>query len=142
MLVLRVVHVLVAAAWFGHKLLVPYDLREATTTPAAADAAFVRRLGRAQALGIASGVATLATGLGLYVWIGPAVVSSTIHIGLAVAIGMFAVGAIVARPGWDRLRAGMESGDSVAVAAGSTRLSRALVLESGLWIVVLVTMLA
>jgi len=142
MLALRVVHVLVAAAWFGHKLLVPHDLREVATAPAAADAAFVRRLERAQVLGIASGVATLATGLGLYVWIGPGVVSSPIHIGLAVAIGMFAVGAGVARPGWDRLKAGMEAGDSGAIAAGATRLSRSLVLESGLWIVVLVTMLA
>ena len=139
MVMLKMVHVVVAAAWFGHKLLVPFDLRDAVLQRI--DPAFVARIERAQNLGIASGLATLASGLSLLFWIGPGEVRPAIHIGLVVAVAMFVVGAVVARPAWSLVKRGIESDDPESVRAGAARLSGALGLESALWVVVLATML-
>lgn len=137
-LVLTFAHVAIAAAWFGHKLLLPGDIR----TSVHADAEdLVPRLRRAERFGILTGLGTLISGAGLMWAVGVETVSLWIWAGLALVIAALAVGALVGRPASKRLRKAVESGDRVAATVEGRQIGRVLGVESLLWLGALTTML-
>ena len=141
LVVTRVVHVIVAAAWFGHKLLIPADLRNATLRMAGPDPQLVSRVRRAQRLGVLTGLGTLASGALLVALIGQDAVPFRIYVGLGLVLVMFLVGSIMARPAWSALRVSVEEGIRTDATSAGRRLGRALNIESTLWVLALITMI-
>ena len=137
----RILHVGVAAAWFGHKLLIPADLRQSMSGGVEQAGALIVRLRRAEQLGVITGLGTLLTGLVLVFMIGPAVVSPGIYVGLGLVLAAIALGATVARPASVRLRKAVMVGDLAAAGSEAQRVSQVLVAESVLWSAALVSML-
>lgn len=86
LVVIRILHIGLAAAWFGHKLLIPLDLRETMRTPDGPNESLLVRLEGAQRLGLLTGTGTLATGVTLILLIGPAAVSLWVFTGLALVM--------------------------------------------------------
>lgn len=139
-LTLRVLHVAVAAAWFGHKLLIPSDLRRSLSDLDQATS-LLPRLQLAERLGIGTGLGTLGTGLLLTFMIGPGVVAWPIYFGLGLVLIAIAVGAVVARPASIELREAIEGGTLERARKAGQRLSAVLTAEGLLWAGALVTML-
>ncbi len=128
----KVLHIAVAAAWFGHKLLIPTDMKTSLDEPVAAGH-LITRLARAESLGIASGLGTLATGGLLVLLIGPGSVGGGVWVGLGLVLVAIALGAILARPASKRLRSAVVSGDLASARRSAGRLSQVLITESLLW---------
>lgn len=142
MVALKIAHVAFAAAWFGHKLLIPGDIKESVHSVDGA-ALFVRRIERAERLGIASGLLTIASGLGLiYFGTGFAEAPLRIYLGLAATIAMVVIGATMARPAWKTIRMGLLDGDAAGASAGEPALRRSLTLENLLWLAALGAMVS
>lgn len=140
-LLIKILHVTFAAAWFGHKILIPRDLRHSIHNRHE-NQGLTSRIARAERLGIFSGLGTLATGLGLvYLTTGFAATPLRIWLGLAAVLAMIAVGALVASPAWRDVRAGLEANDLPAAVSRVGALVGALRLEGLLWILALTTML-
>lgn len=140
MLTLRLLHVMVAAAWFGHKLLVPSDLRRSLTDIPEANS-LLRRMDVAERLGIASGFGTLLTGAALVFAIGPRVVPWPVYVGLGLVVAAIAVGAIVGRPSSIELRRAIGLDSLEAARRAARTLVVVLNIEAVLWSATLVTML-
>jgi hypothetical protein len=137
-LIIRILHVGLASAWFGHKLLIPADMRRSIA--AGEGPSLMVRLAGAERLGQITGVGTLATGLALVWLIGPGSVRAPIWVGAGAVIVAFVLGATIARPASNRLRAAVAAGDVTAGTHAAT-LGRLLMVESVLWGVALVSML-
>jgi hypothetical protein len=136
---LKIAHIAVAAAWFGHKLLIPSDIRESIR--ASAGELSVQRLKRAERLGVVSGLLTLLSGLALiYLTTGFGDAPLRIYVGLGAVLAMFVVGAVSGRPASKQIKAGLLEGDAVMASAAEPRLRRALGLENLLWVLALGTM--
>src|SRR5689334_12765680 len=87
----KLVHITAAAAWFGHKLLIPRDLFVSLESE---HRALVPRIERAARLGIATGLATLTSGVVLVLLSGGfAAVPLRINVALGLVLLMFVVGA-------------------------------------------------
>lgn len=98
-------------------------------------------MGRAQTLGIVSGLGTLASGIWLmHLTTGITNASVTTYLALGAVVAMFIVGAVVASPAWKRIRRAIEAEDVPSAAAGVTGFNRAITLESLLWILALTMM--
>jgi hypothetical protein len=135
-----ILHVLLAAAWFGHKLLIPRDVRVSVRHPASASL-LIERMSRAQRLGILTGLGTLATGLWLvYLTTGFLDAAINTYVALGAVLVMFVVGATLARPAWNRIRYAVEAEDIPTAAAAVSGFNRAVNLESLLWILALTMM--
>jgi len=135
-----ILHVSFAAAWFGHKLLIPKDVRTSVRHPESA-ALLVTRMSRAQRLGIASGLGTLATGLWLmHLSTGLTSASVETYAALAAVFAMFVVGGAVASPAWAKIRSAIEAEDTPGAMAGVSGFNKAQSLESLLWVFALVMM--
>jgi hypothetical protein len=139
--VVRILHVAVAAAWFGHKLLIPADLRQSIGGGFEQAGDLMVRLRRAEQLGVITGLGTLLTGLVLVFMIGPDVVSPGIYVGLGLVLAAIALGATVAHPASVRLREAVVGGDLMAAGSEARTVSQVLVAESVLWSAALVSML-
>ncbi|NNF65504.1 MAG: hypothetical protein HKN07_14775 [Acidimicrobiia bacterium] len=137
----RVLHVGLAAAWFGHKLLIPADLRRSLGAGVEPAQALIVRLGLAEKLGVITGLGTLLTGVVMVLMIGATVVRSGIYVGLGLVLGAIAIGATVARPASARLRAAVTVGNLEAAVSEGRTLSQVLAAESLLWAGALVSML-
>ena len=137
---LRVLHVAVAAAWFGHKLLVIPDLRTSLDRQHRAED-LVGRLARAERLGIGSGLGTLVTGLVLLAATGFGAVSAGVYVGLGLVVGAIVLGATVARPASLGLSSAIGRHDLVAARGFAARLQGVLGAESLLWGLSLAAML-
>jgi hypothetical protein len=61
---LLVVHIAAAAAWFGHKLLIPGDIARPSAPDRQAASDMVVRVGRAARSGIGSALVTVLSGIG------------------------------------------------------------------------------
>lgn len=139
--VVTIIHIAVAAAWFGHKLLIPRDVRVSVREPVSGKL-LVDRMRRARIFGVGSGVLTLGTGIWLVtLTTGFAGAPITIHIALGAVVAMFLVGALVARPAWKRVENAIEVGDTPAAVGGANAFNSALNLESLLWILALAMMI-
>lgn len=140
-LALRILHVAIAAAWFGHKLLIPADIRESVHATGGDAEMLLGRLGRAERFGILSGLGTLLSGAALMWAVGVATISLWIWVGLGLVVVAIGIGAGVGRPASKRLRDAIRRGDRVEATVAGRQLGRTLGLESLIWIGALVTML-
>jgi hypothetical protein len=140
-LTLRILHVAIAAAWFGHKLLVPSDIRESVHAGQANAEALLKRLRRAERVGILSGMGTLISGGALMWAVGIETVSLWIWVGLALVLVAISLGAAVARPASKRLRDAITRGDRVEATVAGRQINRVLSIEMMLWMAALATML-
>lgn len=139
-LTLRILHVAIAAAWFGHKLLVPADIRESVHSGGAVSEALLARLRRAEWFGILSGLGTLLSGGALTWAVGVETVRFWIWVGLVLVLVAVGLGVVVARPASRRLRTAVANGDRVEATVAGRQINRVLALESLLWLGALVTM--
>jgi small-conductance mechanosensitive channel len=141
MLITEILHVTFAAAWFGHKLVIPRDLRQSIHSRHE-HMGLIERVVRAERLGIVLGLGTLATGIALIVMTtGFAGTPLRIWLGLAAVIAIFMVWALMARPAWREVRSGLEANDLPHAVSRVGSLIGALRLEALLWILALTTML-
>lgn len=142
LIALKVLHVTLAAAWFGHKLLIPRDLRRATD-PDGDRTGLVARMLVAQRLGIGAGLGTLLTGIGLvFSTTGFRDAQVTIYIGLSAVLVMFIVGGMFASPAWKRIEQSLAGEEATQISADVLTFNRALGIEAMLWVVALSAMLA
>ena len=140
-LITKILHVTFAAAWFGHKLLIPRDLRQSIHSRHE-HMGLIQRVIRAERVGIVSGLGTIATGMALVVLTtGFAETPLRIWLGLAAVIAMIAVGTLVGSPAWREVRRGLEANDLPHAVSRVGALIGALRLEGLLWILALTTML-
>lgn len=139
---LRVVHVVFAAAWFGHKLLVPGDLKTALAGGQEELVDLVPRLNRAERMGQVTGLGTLLSGLSVAAWLGFDSVEPQVFVGLGLVVLAIAIGATIARPASNNLRSAVAGGDRTGAAVAGRQIRRVLAAESLLWAVTLVLMLA
>lgn len=131
---LQILHIALAAAWFGHKLVVPGDIRASAKSAPEGGAAFVSRLRRAQRLGIVTGSGTLAAGVGLAYAVDASTVGYGVWIGATLVVAAIVVGAIFGRPSSKRLQEAVIAGDRVAATVAGNRLNNVLGLEGLLWV--------
>ena len=130
LLIVKILHITFAAAWFGHKILIPRDLRQSI------------HMARAERLGILSGFGTLATGFWLVsLTTGFSETPLRIWLGLAAVLAMFLVGGLVGRPAWRDVKAGLADNDLPRAVSRVGALIGALRLEGLLWVLALTTML-
>lgn len=137
---LTILHIAFAAAWFGHKLLIPGDIRASLSTRLDDPAPLLGRLKRAEHLGQVTGVGTLLFGAALWWVVGIDTVSIGVWVGAGLVIAAILVGATVGRTATNRLRAAVRAGDRVAAAVAGSQLSRALSVEGILWLGALTAM--
>ena len=140
-LITNILHVTFAAAWFGHKLLIPRDLRQSIHSRHE-HMGLIQRVVRAERLGVISGLGTLVTGMALIILTsGFAQTPLRIWLGLAAVIAMFMVGALLVTPAWRDVRSGLEANDLPHAVSRVGSLIGALRLEGLLWVLALTTML-
>jgi hypothetical protein len=137
---LLVVHIAAAAAWFGHKLMTPHDIRGSLSDHGQASA-MIERVGAAAPLGIASALITVASGVGLLV-LNSWTATALLGVGIMAALGAIAVGASSARRAWRSLVGAVGKDDLALAAAFGRRFSRAMALENLLWLAALAAMVA
>jgi hypothetical protein len=137
---LEIVHIAFAAAWFGHKLLLPGDIRRAVHAGGSESEALLVRMRRAARFGILTGVVTLISGGALMWLVGLDVVDIGIWVGLFLVVGALLVGATMGRPASRNLRDAVTNGDRVEATIAGGQVSRVLGLESLLWLGALVAM--
>lgn len=137
---LTVIHIAIAAAWFGHKLLIPGDIRRSAGAGQDEALALLRRLRRAERLGRLTGLGTVVSG-GLLAWVlGIGTVGVATWVGAGLALVAIVIGAVVARPAMRRLVAAAESGERVAASLAGAQIGRVLGIESILWLGALTAM--
>jgi hypothetical protein len=137
---LTVIHIAIAAAWFGHKLLIPGDIRRSAAAGDAQADAFLARLRRAQGFGILTGFGTVLSG-GMLAWeIGVERVRPGVWVGAGLVIVAIALGAIVARPASRRLVDAVQASDRVGASRASAQVRSVLGIESLLWMGALTAM--
>lgn len=137
---LTVLHIAFAAAWFGHKLLIPGDIRASVATRLDDTGPFLRRLKRAERLGQLTGVGTLLAGVGLWWVVGFDTVSIGVWVGAGLVVSALVVGATIGRTASNRLQVAVEANDRVEAARAGSQLGRALSVESILWLGALTAM--
>ncbi len=137
---LLVVHIAAAAAWFGHKLMIPRDIRGSLAEHGRASE-MIERVGAAAPLGIASALITVVSGVGLLV-LNSWTASALLGLGTMAALGAIAVGASSARRAWTSLVRAVNERDLALAGAFGRRFSRAIALENLLWLAALAAMVA
>lgn len=138
---LKILHIIAISSWFGHKLLVPADIRRSLQGDPQAARDLVGRVERAARIGIGSGLVTIASGVALVLTLGGfGVMPVRIHMALALVIVMFVLGGTLARPSWSRARKAIAGGDLDGARAAADRLIIVIVVEQALWLIVLVLM--
>jgi hypothetical protein len=137
---LTIVHIAIAAAWFGHKLLLPGDIRASAGARTEAAGPFLSRLQRAERFGVATGLGTLASGGALWWVVGFDTVDAGVWVGAGLVLGAILIGAMLGGPATRQLRAAVESGDRIAATVAGGRLNRVLGIESLLWLGALTAM--
>ncbi len=136
---LRVLHIGVAAAWFGHKLLVPGDLRASLDSTQSGDQ-LIGRLERAERLGQITGVGTLLTGALLWWNVGS--VDTGVMVGAGLVVVAILIGATMARPASIRLKRAILDADMPAARSAGQRIVAVLTVESVLWVGALIAMVS
>lgn len=131
---LTVLHIALAAAWFGHKLLIPGDIRASAKAAPKGAGAFVARFRRAERIGIVTGLGTLAAGVGLAYAVDASTVGFGVWIGATLVVVAIVVGAVFGRPASKKLQEAVIAGDRVEATVAGNRLSNILAIEGLLWI--------
>lgn len=137
---LTIFHIAIAAAWFGHKLLIPGDIRASAGARAGEAAPFLARLKRAERLGIGTGLGTLLSGAALWWVVGFDTVGPGVWVGSSLVVAAILIGATMGRPATRQLQRAVETGDRVEATVAGRRVNRALGIESLLWLGALTAM--
>jgi hypothetical protein len=136
----EIAHIAFAAAWFGHKLLLPGDIRKAVHAGGPESEALLGRVKRSGRFGILTGLGTLLSGAGLMWLVGIDTLDIGIWVGLGLVVAALLLGAMMRRPASRLLQEAVGRGDRVEATIAGGQISRALGLESLLWIGALVAM--
>lgn len=142
-LILKTLHILSAAIWFGVGLPVSGDVRRTIERGRPHTDLLPERVKRSGRIAIIAGVFTLGTGLSLIFNAGGfANVRPNIHAGFGLALLMFAVGVGLTLPAWRRIEAilAAEGGDLAEARRLAGRFAMFHGIEHLLWLVVLVLM--
>lgn len=137
---LDILHIAFAAAWFGHKLLIPGDIRRSVHAGQAESEVLLMRMKRAERFGILTGLGTLLSGGALMWLIGLDTVTIWIWVGLGLVLAAIVLGATMGRRASKRLRDAVSSADRVEATVAGGQISRVLGLESLLWLGALTAM--
>lgn len=137
---LTIVHIAIAAAWFGHKLLIPGDIRASAGARHDVVEPFLTRLQRAERLGIATGLGTFISGAALWWAVGFDAVDPGVWVGAGLVLAAILIGATMGRPASKSLRTAVEDHDRVAAAVAGGRVNRVLGIESLFWLGALTAM--
>jgi hypothetical protein len=139
---IKLVHVLAIATWFGPKVLVGADLRRAIADGASAMQAAVHRVNLVQKVAIAASMVALASGLVMIFLLGGfGAVEHRIHLGLALTLALFGLGAFGVDKAWKRIREAVKAGhDKELLSRLERRLSRLMSIEDVIWVGVLMLM--
>lgn len=138
---LLVIHIAAAAAWFGHKLTIPRDIRVGLASGQDVAVAMVDRLTTTARLGIGSALLTVLSGIGLLAVAGWSA-SVLLGVGIMAAVGAIVVGVTLGRAAWSGLTAAVRGGEFDLAGAFGRRFSRSLHLENLLWLTALAAMVA
>lgn len=137
---LEIVHIAVAAAWFGHELLIPSDIRRAVHAGGAESEALLGRIRRAERFGILTALGTLLSGGALMWLLGIDTMDMGVWVGLGLVLAALALRVTMRRPASRGLRDAVTSGDRVEATIAGGQISRAVGLEILLWLGALVAM--
>jgi hypothetical protein len=137
---LEIVHIAIAAAWFGHKLLIPGDIRRAVHSGSTESEALLGRMRRAERFGILTGLGTLLSGGALMWLVGIDTVEIGVWVGLGLVLAALFLESLTGRPASRRLRDAVSRGDRVEATIAGGRISRILGVESLLWLGALTAM--
>lgn len=140
-LLFRALHIGFAAAWFGHKLTIPSDVRESASAGDQRARSLVSRLKRSERVGQVSAVGTFLFGGGLIWVVGPGAISPGTWVGTALAVLALGVGATRGRTATRRLFVAIDDDRRADAAGAGAELGRVLATESLLWAGALVAML-
>lgn len=139
--VVKFLHIIAIATWFGHKLHLPSDIRGSLGAGLDAARAMLPRMQRAKKIGFGAGVLTLATGLTLiFLSGGFAAVPPRIHAGFTLTLLIFAVSAAGVGPTWKRVEEAVTGGDLATAQAKAKRMGMFFGIEHLLWTLTLATM--
>lgn len=140
-LILKILHIATAAAWFGLMLSVPGKIRRGLALGGEAAKFAVSEAVRTQKLGLMMGGATLIFGIALVLALGGfGAQPKSIHISLGVTLLMLAFSFFVTRGACAGLSAALSSGDAAVQASTRKGLTMACGIEQVLWIGILVLM--
>jgi uncharacterized membrane protein len=139
---LRLLHILFAAVWFGGGLFLPGDIRRTIALGPPHAEQLVARIDRVVPFLIGAALLTLLTGGAMVLWVGGfSAIPRRIQVGLLLTVVIFLIGAVVASPQWKRIAAIVRAGGDLAEAKGlARRFSLANGIEHLLWLVVLALM--
>jgi len=114
-LVLKIVHLLGMAAWFGASSTTPGDIKRTLIAGRPHTVLLVQRVDRVARFTVGAAILTVLSGLALVFTVGGfARVPPRIHAGLGLTLLLFALGAATAHPTWKRIKAGLARGDEPA----------------------------
>lgn len=137
---LTALHIAVAAAWFGHKLLIPGEIRRSAGAGPDQAEALLLRLRRAERFGQVTGAGTLLSGGALLWAVGVDTVGVGVWVGTGLVVASVVIGATLARPASKRLATAVGAGDRVAATIAGGEVGRVLGIESLLWLGALTAM--
>lgn len=121
---LRLLHLTATIIWLGAGLSIPvaFDIRRSLARGIAHGEDLVARLSTITAIVIPAGLTTFLTGLALISLRGGfSAVPRRIHVGMALTLSIFGVGAFLGRPALLRLGAAVKRGDLAAAEAAGQR---------------------
>ena len=142
-LILKILHILGAAIWFGAGLALPGDLRRTIERGKPHTDLLGERVNRLNRVISGSGVFTILTGLGLIIDMGGfANVRPAIHAGFGITLVLFMIGIALSLPTWKRIESILEGeGEDFSEARRlAGRFSMIHGIEHLLWLIVLILM--
>jgi hypothetical protein len=137
----KLLHILAMAVWFGIGLSVASDVRKTLARGKPHTELLGARVGRTLMMEMGAGLITIVSGLGLiFLRGGMKGVPPRIHAGLGLAIVSYALLLVVIRPAASRIDEVIEKGDGNALRDLSTRLAMTTGIDHALKLVILVLM--
>ena len=140
-ILLKILHIATAAAWFGLILAIPGKIRRGLAVGGDAARFAVTEGERAQKLALIMGGATIVFGVALVLSEGSFKAQPRIiHMSLGLAIVLLAFGWLVTKRACAEAGGALSLGDSVRLISARKRLAMACGIEQLLWLMILVLM--
>jgi hypothetical protein len=137
----KLLHILSMAVWFGIGLMVAGDVRKTLARGKPHTELLGARVGRTLMIEVVAGLVTIASGLGLiFLRGGMKGVPPRIHAGLGLAIASYALLLVVIRPAASRIDELLEKGDGNELRDLSKRLAMTTGIDHALKLAILVLM--
>ncbi len=139
-LIVRFLHILVAAAWLGAALWTPGDVRRTLALGKPYSEALPRRARPALWLDLWTGVATLLTGIALIALVENGMPRIGVLVGLGAVLVRLVVLALGMRPAYLAVETSMAAGDLAAAQTPARRLAMFAGIGHLLWVIALAGM--